>query len=60
MKKLVTDEILYPFIEYKVVKDRDFQACKIDRCFIHEKDIKDFVNKLKNVIIITPTKYINP
>jgi uncharacterized protein YyaL (SSP411 family) len=53
LKAKLLDEILYPYIHYKVDSSNYLQACKIDRCFLHEKSLNDFLHKLSS-------KYLAP
>ncbi len=42
---------LYPFFEFKADKScKFFQACKVDRCFVYEKNLNDFLQKLKKAL----------
>jgi uncharacterized protein YyaL (SSP411 family) len=50
LQKRAKREIFYPFVEFKESKESSFQACKIDRCMILEKDISDFFQKLRREI----------
>ncbi len=36
----------YPFLLYKRVKEALYQACRVDRCFLYDRDPERFVKKL--------------
>ncbi len=51
-KKRVFEKPIYPYFEFKLSNDEYIQACKIDRCFLHEKDLGDFFQKLLKILKI--------
>jgi uncharacterized protein YyaL (SSP411 family) len=36
----------YPFLLFKAVKESLYQACRVDRCFLYDRDEKRFLEKL--------------
>jgi len=47
LKTFVKSSIDYPFISYKIQNEDIFLGCKLNSCFVYNKDINKFVSSLK-------------
>ncbi len=47
LRMAVQRQIGYPFLLYKQVNEALYQACRIDRCFLYDRDVQTFVRHLR-------------
>ena len=50
VKSELEQKLDYPFLLFKAVTDPLYQACRVDRCFVYDKDLGTFEKKLEEIL----------